>query len=712
LKVVDINKGKNKLERELEAFRKSLQLEDFLSAVESCLKNQIYETSVFATEDKVFSEVAFTESSFDVFSIFLSKLSVYYPTLSGEKAAFTHTNVSTFIELYEDFKTLQNEFDGFDDQYSFFSQSIFMKNYLENAYPEDIDPGRIIALYLKVIFPNKFSQKLEQYTTDYTFNPVYKLVYGSQLHKLIKQVGELLCSQMVLEPEKKSYIVNCRNCLNEYLDPENCDGRSIDHIEPIKLFADLLEMPCDFYYAWINEVLLNAGSEFSASSDRLVAALNCLPIGKGNNPLIYDPSIYYSCDDSIQERFNKLRPSMCKIRETIYLSFSDFFRIIDLGVLYDCDDNIECVLKTVNANLTTYRLEYLSGIAPFDSECYYEAGILLDVVGLEEIDLMLLLCRGKSFESDFTLFPEDNSSYYTKSDFFNKRQKIYLAAFEKSIAEGFSELGVALISLYIFSRAIIMNCRFGLLPALISAVERALTLPGAKILKHTISFVVESTDKYYSDDPLAVASAMYFKKLLPQTAELHVIEGAAKSSFGRVNNEADITAFFENELGSDRWGKLSENSRSCLVSAELQWRNSAVEFGFGIKDWSGLITTYCKAIEGELVGRLTEFYGSDEYLSHLEGKGLKRPTKATAGWLLKELRGYEAMPPQLQSVLHNAKIRLAGERDIVNRLYDVVQNYRNISAHHNAVSMKHYAEFKQKMFQSGLLQQFIDAFVE
>jgi hypothetical protein len=123
----------------------------------------------------------------------------------------------------------------------------------------------------------------------------------------------------------------------------------------------------------------------------------------------------------------------------------------------------------------------------------------------------------------------------------------------------------------------------------------------------------------------------YFRQYISKPAELHVIEGTAKSPFRRVNYEAEIKAFFENELGSKRWNKQSENSRSCLVSAELQWRNSAVEFGFGIKDWSGLITTYCKAIVGELVERLMEFYVSDEYEVHLTGKGLKRPAKATAG---------------------------------------------------------------------------------
>lgn len=42
----------------------------------------------------------------------------------------------------------------------------------------------------------------------------------------------------------------------------------------------------------------------------------------------------------------------------------------------------------------------------------------------------------------------------------------------------------------------------------------------------------------------------------------------------------------------------------------------------------------------------------------------------------------------------------------------VVQNYRNISSHHSAVSMKQYAEFKEKLLQSGLLGKFIDAFAE
>jgi len=275
------------------------------------------------------------------------------------------------------------------------------------------------------------------------------------------------------------------------------------------------------------------------------------------------------------------------------------------------DYEFEQLLEGIALQITKYRRNYLSGASPFSIRS--SAGVTSDIfnryIGVDRNDLVLILSETEFPSNLCDLVPgNDTGSFAELTDFYNNKQIVYLTIFNKSVEEGLPELGVALLSLYIFYRTLMLKGRFGNLHELMPAIEQALSLPGSKVLKNALSFVVESVDLYFSNDPVALCSANYFRQHIPQSAQLHVIEGGGKGSFGRQQSEENVREFLFNVLGKVRWEKLSEKSRNCLVSAELQWRNSAVEFGFGIKDWSGLIITYCKAIEAELVERLKYFF--------------------------------------------------------------------------------------------------------
>jgi hypothetical protein len=69
------------------------------------------------------------------------------------------------------------------------------------------------------------------------------------------------------------------------------------------------------------------------------------------------------------------------------------------------------------------------------------------------------------------------------------------------------------------------------------------------------------------------------------------------------------------------------------------------------------------------------------------------------------------MPVIVQEEVQRSRIMLHDNQKLVNELYDIVQNYRNIAAHYPAVNMKRFADFKHKMFQKGVLARFIDAFI-
>jgi hypothetical protein len=467
----------------------------------------------------------------------------------------------------------------------------------------------------------------------------------------------------------------------------------------------IIRAPKELFYLWHAVWLEQCCVDCNSTQICLDArdALIYFSFGKGNPPLV--TSIL---DDSVDKDITDKLAMWRDIAQEKYLSFQDMFKLI--FVVSQSDSVDTNIFYQLMHNLTTFRRKYLAGIFPATdlSYCTGLASYLAEIIGLEQLDLLLMLTDGIDV-SILDMEPYESQSYQQRCDQLDDAQHFYICAFNKAIEEGLPEFAVALLSLYIFLRTLMEKGRLGNLPDLMPAIERALTLPGAKILKHTLAFMVDSVDKYFSSDPVAVCSASYFRVHLPKSAEVHVIDGGAITSFRQANNEAGIKIFFENELGSDRWNRLSENSRKCLVSAELLWRVSAHEFGFGIKDWSGLINTYCKPIEGELVERLKAFYFSSEYATFLDERGQKRSAKPTAGWLLKELKSFSTMPAFLQDALRQSGTRLHEDTKLLNDLYDLVQNYRNIAAHPDAVSMTRFADFKKKLFQEKGLQRFIDA---
>ncbi len=644
----------------------------------------------------------------------LPKFSVYYlgnsPEFTRKYGELNKDVARSIDEAFSSFEEYFEKLDSYQEEYSWFLPAIVLSDQLEAVYPDELNPGKIVATYLKTLFPVKLPSDVEIIAIDYSYNPEYKLPFNSSLHCLIRQVGEWALNQTTLDPELKQCM---GTCFRDYLDPENYEERSCNHEEPLRFLANLLNSPRDLYYCWIKECLFNLDFPWLSSQELMNETLKCLPIGRGNSPLILDQNYSHLFDESV---INKFKTSICDLqtlKDSKFLSYDSFLRLVYRGFdsVYHVDHECYELLNILVTRLDGYRREYLAGCAPFHARSHdSEAVCLVDAIGLDNIDLSLLLVNGMNHYGCLSIdYDNEENSYFDHSNLFNNKQLAYLAAFNKSVAEGLNELGVALLSLYIFSRGLIMKGRFGQLPDLLAAVERALTLPSSKIIKHTIAFVVEATEKYFYDDPLAMASALHFRNLLPQQAELHVLPGGKKEGVSRQWREQEIRERFEGNLGPERWSRLSENSRACLVSAELQWRNSAVEFGFGIKDWSGLVTTYCKPIEGELLDHLGNFYISDAYAGYLDEKKMKRPAKPTAGWLLKELKSFPNMPEPVQEAIKQTGTKLHEDVELLKALYDLFQNYRNIAAHPDAVSMSRFAEFKRKLFQEQVLHRFIDA---
>lgn len=707
MKVIEIKNRKSKFEIAIVKFKKSRRFKDFVDLLEYCLINNSYESQELLEEWNSGKEEIPQGDHLSTFTVFLSKFSVRYldPSHIADIVPGNDEQGASLVGLIDEFLDIQECIVGYKNEYSWFHQSIVMSALLEEVYPENLNPGMVIAKNLKAIFPENIPSDVATLSEDYQFSQKYELPFNSIIHRLIKQIGEWILEKTVLDLELKETI---DTCFRDYLDPENRECRSIKQAEPLRFFANLLRCPRDLYYCWLNECLLSHESPQLSTQEQLKAALKCLPFGRGNKPLIFIPRYFNSLDPDLREHFKRLYSDIPNIETSKFISFPNYFDLVyrAMDFLFEVDHECSDLFKAIVANLTKHRQDYHSGCATFAGDRYYsEAEFLIDAIGLGNIDLSLLLSTGSSFYGNFYLIPDaDDYTYFNHSDYLNERQKTYLAAFDKSVSEGFSELGVSLLSLYIISRAMYMKGRFGQLPELLPSIRQSLALSGAPIIKHTLATVVEVVEKYFSDDPIAMCSARIFKQILPQVVGLHVLGGGQ----GRQNSKSEVQSFLQGELGKERWDKLSGDSQDCLLSAELQWKNSAIEFGFGIKDWSGLIVTYSKVVEGELVERLNGFFVSDEYATYLQERKITRQEKPTAGCLLQVLKDFDKLPQYLQEMISNSRIMLASNPKLVNRLIDLVVNYRNKSAHSGAVGMKRFAGFKEELFQKRLLHDFID----
>lgn len=297
-------------------------------------------------------------------------------------------------------------------------------------------------------------------------------------------------------------------------------------------------------------------------------------------------------------------------------------------------------------------------------------------------------------------------SFHELCDFYNSQREIYFILVQKSYSEGRYDLGTALLSLYLLYRSIFLSGDIGPTPDTVQIVSTALSNPGNKILKQTISIIVNTIDEHFAHDPVSMSSADVLRQHLPKSAKLYRIENYREKQV----SGPDVITNFKCILDISRWDKLSKSSQECLISAELQWRNNAIEFAFGIKDWSGLVITYFKAIERELVDRFKSFYTSTTYLRYLTSREMTCPQKATAGWLLKELRNYQSWPQELKDNLSTARINLHNNPRLVNNLYDLCQNYRNVAAHPDPLDMVKFTRFKKILFEDRVIHDFIDSF--
>jgi len=701
VKVTDITRGKATLQRLIADFEKTREFNDLIKTIEYFMAEKITESGILESVWSKHNTLIPKANYLAEWSLLLQKISVIYydepsqaPVVDIPVSAALESAKAATLHIIDGWMENSRKAELRKPVYSWFNPSVRIADLLEAIYPEDINPGHIIGKFLNCYYPQNCIIEGEDFYSDYPMQEVYNVTKGSGIHKLIIEISMWVLNCYRSDPN----LTDClKSCVRDILDPQNSDKVTNPYAFQT-LYDCAVTTPKEFFYLWIKTVYLDyylyTENIKEMTNDEFEVIITNAPIGK------------YSYSYSEKSKLVKQSDIKYKPNDK-YLSYNSIMGLIENHLDYSnnrLDEDGKVLLRQFNNTIAKVRNDYLGGISPFEVQSSYNACFcMLDNIDFKDVDLLLILPVAILTYSKIELeYSGVGDTYFDKMSFYNNLQDIYITLFNKAVKEGHTELGISLLSLYILRRSFVTKARFGDMPALVSVIEEAMKLNGAKILRHTLNLICDIIKLHYSDDKVSASTLMHFERFIVTEPKLHVLQGGKE--------DKDVQAKLEKELGMVRWNKLTPESRKTLVSAEYLWRNSAMEFGFGIQDLSGIISPFCKVFEIELVQKLKPFYMAEEYKEYQVAKGQKKDGKPTGGSLLYEVKSYHNLPEHLQKLLSDCPIKLVGNKELVLGLIDIVTNYRNKSTHTEIMEMKRFFEFREKIFEKKLLHSFIDAF--
>lgn len=642
------------------------------------------------------SEMALRNTCFKSYAVFLQMFSVEYPEpsmpaprqLRPATSSGLAKSVVEHIQALGDWaqeRTEQHQ-QKHGNKYSWFQSSWLLADFLEEVFPEDINPGRIIADYLRLLLPEEHLTFGKEIVGE--FHPPHKIVHSSSLHRIVSEMGEACIEQAGFDGKVKASL---QFALRTFLNPnerfELPKGITLDDV----IRATVLAAPEGFFLSWERGWWLMERSEGYSTpfTEESIKALLSHGTLKGAHQAGANLGGHK--------------------RECITLTvLSDLTLRIELES-FELDQELTEMIEELFAVYTCIRRNIFSGVSPFASgtQGFYDFYVSSMPDPFQTMNFTFLLDHGKWEFGHLYLCPESEDPQAIQGEF-NDKQCIYIRLFDACLEEGLPELGNAFLSLYLFARGIACQGRFPMGGKLDEAIKTGLSLPGARTLKHTIAAVVDETGRNFSSDVMASLSARYLKQYVPQKAQLYALDGSQEIRTRRASaSEEEIMQFFAEKLGEHRWVKLCLESQEHMVSAEVSYRKTSAEFGFGIKDCSGFTIHYCKVLEKELADRLRPFYYSKSYLTFLTDQNTERPKNPTFGWLLTLLKLYSTFTPELQQLLDDSRLQIHHNSELLKDLQEILA-LRNKAAHQHFDMIQH-AQFKKILFQKEVLHRFIDA---
>lgn len=279
------------------------------------------------------------------------------------------------------------------------------------------------------------------------------------------------------------------------------------------------------------------------------------------------------------------------------------------------------------------------------------------------------------------------------------RWKHYRQYHELLLECGWEDLAVCYLSMFFVIQPVAGN---GRLHAdwndLRATVNAAMQRDGADYLRSSLRVAYTLATHFHADLDVLCLEAIL--KGLSQPDGVTEFRQTPETS-----RKTSIEARLRAELEPERWLKLCPESRTALIDAEQRWALTSHEFGRGISDWGGVAVDLVKAIEIELLNRLSSVIELDSFRQWAEIEG-----PPTLGKMLQLLKKFETLPNELQKAIDASPQKIHHEPHLIQDL-QAKGCTRNLGAHTAKLRVKEYAGLREALFQHKLLEKFVNALI-
>lgn len=639
---------------------------EFLTNIEVSFQQHAHIDQQMVTWEK--ERESLSDNAFEEFSRLLFKIqrNDKKTVVTLRRATFDEDKIAAVSEALVSLRETYSEIEealirDFSQKYSWFRPSWSIAEILSAAFPPELDPGVVIAEYSRLFFADVEPEELGG-----------NIAVETEGMKFLEVVGEACIDVSKLSPEIKKV---CKEALAAIVAPATT-SMSDQFSRKFKL---LLQTPPHFFLAWAREWWLDFDNDenYAPQLDPEILKLLFRHCGlwsdnSGQRKAVITRSLlldllYKACEEDGL-------PYDVELQHVL----RQFFR-------YVCDVRRRCRfgLSSLGVDVSERLVKDLY-FADYD---------------LEIVDFPMYLASGSEPYGPLDVHDIVDSANIQGMDL---AERDWMILFDKAIAEGFPELTNALLSVYVLNMAYFSEGALRPSQRLSDTILKGLQMPGSTMLKKSIELIIGWVEG--NKGPARQLVQRYLKQFLPEKASLHVLP----SRTPKRDEEKTVERFLSEQLGENRWMKLAESSRNFFISAETTWKKCAVEFGFGIKDWSGFVNPFCKAIENELAVALKGVYLSPLFLDDFKKRTGSEFGKPTMGKLVTALLKYESYPEDIRALIDGCCTALPSNKPLLYRLKKLT-DMRNQASHKDEFNMTRFSEFKMILFDQRTIHEFIDA---
>lgn len=595
--------------------------------------------------------------------------------------------------------------------YSFFEPAYRFADILDTHFKE-LNPGKIIGEYLKLIFPGGDQDICISYSNAKKKH--FSVTIKSASAMFLYNVGVKLLSKCSIDNEaRKIYKLTLFTFFYWEHRVSDNDFTNLQRVENqltiVHFFKNFFRYPDHITEMWLEEFDIDGRLDDTEIFGEDVAGI-------------------FDAQNKITNNYflNKISPLVLNLLPRLHLkelgcdyyrggkkiSFSSIIKISYMlrdEVIKPEKDTIQELCRFLE-EYKTLRVNTWKETVPFCSPeelvAYYF--VVKETVDVSNLDFTVLLSRAcyDFGELDFSEYLTNNNF-----EFKSKFQNSYIQLIKTTHDAGYIELSTAILSFYVFSLSFVEKGSIGDLQIIIPLLEKALKGVGREMLFKALEFVIEIAN-IFPNEPGNLLLAKILIKYTRKNSSIQLVKDStnSKSSMGVMvrekhrNSKEEVINDLYNYFGEEQLHKLQKTSFEYLVDADWMWSNIFKYQGREKYEWSNIIISYCLVIEAELV---FHFQPMLKEFKELQSNPSAEVTLGTAVWALDN----KAKSPNFSCAVKSSKLHLLSEnKKLLGRLRNFAKQWRNKASHVPPVSDRDIVDFRREYFDDGLLRDLLNSF--